>query len=288
MFRASEFESNAKASMTSAMLRRELSARSRHLAAERGLLHDLTTGITPSVIFGCDEAGQHGNFEPSSYQQILANPTWQRRLMKVHTGSRKAMPRADWRWMELDCANSSDALLMNIFCYPGVLEDGRVLSMLGVDPGAEPEFGYAPRVPLLGGKRKPIFDRTEVDLRLGNLLIEAKLTETNFQQATPRLLERYRDFPEVFDVSELPWRDGIVQGYQLIRGTLAAHATETNFCVLSHARRHDLIEAWYAVLRAVHLPNLRWRLKLLTWQELASVLPTGLQSFLSEKYGIVP
>src|SRR5437667_8571220 len=27
----------------------------------------------------------------------------------------QASPRAGWRWRELDCANSSDALLMNIF-----------------------------------------------------------------------------------------------------------------------------------------------------------------------------
>jgi hypothetical protein len=40
-----------------------------------------------------------------------------RRLTKVHTESRKALLTTGWRWMELDCANSSDALLMNIFCY---------------------------------------------------------------------------------------------------------------------------------------------------------------------------
>jgi hypothetical protein len=36
----------------------------------------------------------------------------------------------------------------------------------------------------------------------------------------------------------------------------------------------------------VHLFELRCRLKLLTWQELASNLPGDLQLFLADKYGI--
>jgi hypothetical protein len=53
-----------------------------------------------------------------------------------------------------------------------------------------------------------------------------------------------------------------VPNYQLIRGVLAAHATGVSFCVL------------------------RCRLQLLTWQELAAVLPQSLQKFLAVKYGI--
>jgi hypothetical protein len=51
--------------------------------------------------------------------------------------------------------------------------------MLDVRPRVIPEFGFRARVPLANGK----FDRTEVDMRLGDLLIEAKLTESNFQRA---------------------------------------------------------------------------------------------------------
>jgi len=39
-------------------------------------------------------------------------------------------------------------------------------------------------------------------------------------------------------------------------------------------------------MRAVRLVTLRCRLKLLTWQELAAVLPGDLQQFLAAKYGI--
>ena len=73
-----------------------------------------------------------------------------------------------------------------------------------------------------------------------------------------------------------------------IRGTLAAYATGRSFCVLCDSRRPDLIEGWYRVMRAVRPAELRCRLKLLTWQELASAVPEELQQFLATKYGIVP
>ncbi len=279
--------------LTSSMLRRELSARSHDLARTQKLLHDISPGANPVVIFGRDEQGRHGNFHPDSYTEICANPAWARRLTKVHTASRRSRVRKDWRWMELDSANSSDALLMNIFCHPGVFSQGvlsegglnpRVANLLNVDPATQPCFGINPGVPLRNGR----VDRTEIDLQLGNLFIEAKLTETSFQNARPRLIERYRDLETVFDVTRLPWTaDGIVQGYQLIRNVLAAFAGDASFCVLSDARRRDLVEVWYTVLSAVHYPSLAWRLKLLTWQELAAVLPSDLQQFLEGKYGII-
>src|SRR5207302_6658499 len=112
---------------------------------------------------------------------IRATPGWRRRLAKVHTQSRSSLPSRDQgRWMELDACTSSDALLMNIFCHPTTLSrDGRVPALVGAEPGMSPHFGYKARVPLVNGK----FDRTEIDLRLGGLLIEAKLTESGFQCA---------------------------------------------------------------------------------------------------------
>ncbi len=127
-----------------------------------------------------------------------------------------------------------------------------------------------------------------MDLSLGDLLIEAKLTESDFQWAAPKLVSRYRDLETVFDVSELPMRDGRHAGYQLIRGTLAAYALGCSFCVLCDARRPDLIETWFKVMRAVIYTELRCRLKLLTWQELAFYLPQDLREFLAAKYGIFP
>jgi Restriction Endonuclease associating with ARP len=78
------------------------------------------------------------------------------------------------------------------------------------------------------------------------------------------------------------------RSYQLIRSVLAAYAQNASFCVMHDARRPDLREAWFEVMAAVKSADLRVRLKVLTWQELAAVLPGDLQDFLDRKYGIVP
>jgi hypothetical protein len=155
--------------------------------------------------------------------------------------------------------------------------------MLGVPSGLTPQFGFRPGIPLRNGGT----DRTEIDMRLGDLMVESKLTETDFQTASAKMIERYRDLGEVFDPGEL-MMSSTVRNYQLIRGVLAAYATGASFCVLCDARRPDLIENWYSVLRAVRSCVLRCRLQLLTWQELATVLSRSLQNFLAAKYGITP
>jgi hypothetical protein len=358
-------------SWSASLLRRDLNARAHHLARTQSLLHDISPGSKsendPAVIFGHDEQGKHGNFHPDSYANICANPAWLRRLTKPHTASRRSRPRKDWQWRELDTAASSDALLMNIFCHPAVF-NGQTLApavanRLGVDPATTPCFGLAPGVPLktLRKTRKPgsastgetLTDRTEIDLQLDNLFLEAKLTESSFQTAPLRLIERYRDLETVFDLDRLPRKTlaspathppvedysqledehrieavdvvilsaaknpcispkpprtlietaaaiatqatrntssdrTLIQGYQLIRNVLAAYAAGASFCVLSDARRHDLIETWYSILSAVHSPTFATRLKLLTWQELSTTLPQDLQLFLEAKYGILP
>jgi len=57
--------------------------------------------------------------------------------------------------------------------------------------------------------------------------------------------------------------------------------------VVHDERRPDLREAWFKVIAAVKSADLRVRLKVLTWQELAALLPEELQNFLDLKYGIV-
>jgi hypothetical protein len=74
--------------------------------------------------------------------------------------------------------------------------------------------------------------------------------------------------------------------YQMIRNALAAYALDCRLCVLIHESRSDLREQYYAVLRAVRSADLRTRCTILTWQELAAALPSRLQDFLAEKYGI--
>lgn len=123
-------------------------------------------------------------------------------------------------------------------------------------------------------------------MRLGDLLIEGKLTESDFQKAPKQVVRAYRDFGELFDQEALPQTANDYRSYQLIRSVMAANATGRAFCVLTDTSRPELIKAWYAVMKCVRPVDLRMRCKVLTWQELASVMPRGLRDFLGEKYGI--
>ncbi|MGO9323021.1 MAG: PGN_0703 family putative restriction endonuclease [Terracidiphilus sp.] len=309
-----------------AQLRQELTPRNRIYA--RGRAHVESYGDAPVIVYE-PEDGRHGNFFDAAYNAIASNPDWMRRFDKVHAQAARSLskPQLDpaRRWRELDSSMSSDALLMNVFCTPGVADSGALRNALGVDVEAAPIFGWKARVPLTNGR----FDRTEVDMRFGSLLVEAKLTEVGFQTRTAAIVEAYRDFETVFDRDRLPrieiptsrWMrasefpenasqefesvvvdtalisniDTIFRppgepgyaAYQLIRSVLAAYAAECSFCVIHDERRPDLREEWFEIMAAVKSADLRMRLKVLTWQELAPLLPQALQEFLDVKYGIV-
>ncbi len=264
-------------------LRRELCYRSQQYAKRRGLTCRESVGNPPVTCFQPSEDGQsHGNFLPETYQNILRHDAWRWRLEKVHTQGRSSFARYERRLRELDSCNSSDALLMNIFCHPETLAEPRVFDLLGVEYASIPEFGVKARVALQNGRR----DRTEVDMKLGNLLVESKLTESDFQSRESEVVEGYRNLKDVFDRRRLPKRDGCYISYQLIRNVLAAHDMGCSFCVMLDARRPDLQAAWFEIMSCVRPVDLRTRCKVLTWQELAEALPAGLQDFLDEKYGI--
>lgn len=317
------------------LLRQEIAARNREFA--RGRAHVESYGSDPVVVYSPD-VDCHGNFYDAAYEAIQTRPEWAKRFAKIHTHGR-GLPKPEdpkRKWRELDSCMSSDALLMNLFCTPGVIQSAAVRRMLGVDGEATPVFGWKARVPLASG----LFDRTEVDMRWGELLVEAKLTEGDFQTRAATIVEAYRDFDAVFDRELLPqvevslarrkqavefaeeftqeWEDtgdvapdearaiagefhaGLVaeaeeraprevryRSYQLIRNVLAAYAAGARFCVICDERRPDLREAWFKVMAAVRNAEMRTRCLMLTWQELAAVVPEGLREFLEVKYGIV-
>ena len=313
-----------------AQLRQELTLRS--LICARGRAHVESYGSAKVIVYE-PENGLHANFFDAAYRAIAANPHWMRRFDKVHAQAARSLPLPQVdparRWRELDSSMSSDALLMNIFCTPGVADSPAVRNALGIEAEAALVFGWKARVPLANGR----FDRTEVDMRFGSLLVEAKLTEVGFQTRAAAIVEAYRDFDAVFDRDRLPrveiatsrWMrasefpennsqefESIVAdpalvstlvsridtifrppgepgyaGYQLIRNVLAAFAAECSFCVIHDERRPDLREQWFQIMAAVKSAALRVRLKVLTWQELAALLPEALQEFLDVKYGIV-
>ncbi len=86
------------------------------------------------------------------------------------------------------------------FARRGCWSRRRCGTVLGWSRQRWPEFGWKARVPLKSG----LVDRTEVDLRLGSLLVEAKLTEADFQTRKAPVVEGYRDFDAVFDRDLLP------------------------------------------------------------------------------------
>jgi hypothetical protein len=255
-------------------LRWELSQRNAARAA--GWAAEMSYGPVPSIVYAENEAGEHGNFLPASYKRILEQAGWKARLAKVYTGSRFLPRKADRTRRELECANSSDALLMNIFCYPGILRRASLCSLLGIEPGIPPIFGFRPGIPLKNGAE----DRSEMDLKLG------ELTEGDFQNARQELVDRYRDLESVFDVDRLPRNKERFRSCQLIRGALAAHAHAASFAVFCDQRRQDLIEDCFEVMSAVVSAELRCRMSVVTWQELASAMPHKVKTFLAEKYGI--
>lgn len=330
----------APASWYANQLRLELGWRNQRYA--QGRAHVESYGNPPVIVYE-PEDGSHGNFFPPAYEAIMSTPEWARRFDKVHAQAARSLPKPQWdpkrRWRELDSSMSSDALLMNVFCAPGVAESAVVRTLLGIEDAEKPEFGWKARVPLLSGR----FDRTEVDMRLGALLVEAKLTEADFQVREARIVEAYRDLDVVFERELLPRieltaarrRDAVefpeaysqefesvidatmpletaselranspsafaaeafnaarpsevgYLGYQLIRNVLAAYASGCSFCVLHDERRPDLREEWFRIMAAVKSVEMRVRLKVLTWQELAASLPEDLRGFLDLKYGIV-
>lgn len=269
--------------MFAAALRAELAVRAKKYAVSQSLVHAESYGEAAVVCFPPQAGSLHGNFLDASYRAIAANPEWRPRLEKVHTSARRSLPPSEHgRWRELDSCMSSDALLMNVFCYPRLLASVGVRRLLEVDAGCTLQFGFPARVPLKSGR----VDRTEVDLLVGNTLVEAKLTETDFQRAPKPRMDTYRDFEQIFDAGQLPQSEKFFDSYQILRNILAAHATRASLCVLLDARRPDLLERYYAVLRSVRSADLRTECRVLTWQELARVLPGKLRAFLLVKYGI--
>jgi hypothetical protein len=191
-----------QASGYAGQLRLELGQRNRRWALGRA--HVESYGDPPVIVYAPEQlAGEerHGNFFDGAYQAIAARPEWMRRFDKIHAQGR-ALPKAESgrRWRELDSSMSSDALLMNLFCTPGVADALAVRQALGVDGEGDPVFGWKARVPLANGR----FDRTEVDMRWGSLLVESKLTEADFQTRAASVVEGYRDFDAVFDRDLLP------------------------------------------------------------------------------------
>jgi hypothetical protein len=112
----------------SVALRCAVTNQAKKYAHAESIPHCFSYGDDPAVCFFPYEGDlRHGNFLDRSYKAIQANLQWRKRLRKVHTLGKRSLPVTErGRWRELDTCMSSDALLMNIFCHPGTLQDGSV------------------------------------------------------------------------------------------------------------------------------------------------------------------
>lgn len=268
----------------SARLRADLSARAAQYAAQTGTAAYQSLGPAGVILFplAADEL-THGNFMRESFSAIMGDSTWRKRLDKPHTRRAKALPSPhDGTARELDSCTSSDALLMNVFCYPGVVS-GKIAEQLRVPPGSRPAFGIAGDVLLKDGTT----DTTELDMQIGDTNVEAKLTESDFTSRPVAHVERYADLYEVFDATALPRDAGSYLSYQLIRNVLAvARRPTAHFKVLIDGRRPDLLHEWWTLHSAIRDADLRGRCGFVFWQEIAAAAPAALRQFLGAKYAL--
>lgn len=269
----------------SPQLRTTLNRLAKNYAEHSGLLEHCYQSAArgdPIILFSPFDGGRrHGNFLDASYAEILANPKWKARLDKTHTSCRSLKAPDGRKARELDTSTSSDALLMNIFCHRGVRRSVGVAKLLGVSQLSGPEFGYMARIAKRQGG-----DETEVDMRLDGLLVESKLTESDFTSKPRSVLHDYVRFRDVFDVPSLPQTPTGYNGYQIIRNVLAADQYGCRFLLICDERRPDLVQNWWLVVRAIKDVELRSRLSFLTWQQVATVCPRDVENFLCAKYGI--
>lgn len=276
-----------------ASLRREISGLARAYARRHGLEHATyeSLGGEPTVMFKPfgEESGvrRHPNFLQSSYAAIAANDAWYQATQKRHRNLESFPPHERVSVRECDSSNSSCALLLNVFANPATQITPRIAHLFGLQKLPVPEFEFKPLVPLQSGSG----DNTHVDMHLPaeggeRVIVEAKLTEADFGNQRAQIVESYRDFDPVF-ARDMLRRDGDEYAdYQLIRNVLAGHHLGAKVFVLLDARRPDLLQAWWRVMRAVRLDALRGRCGVVTWQQIEAVAPYTVRTFMCEKYGI--
>jgi restriction endonuclease-like protein len=211
----------------------------------------------------------------SSFSQILSNEAWYSRLGKPHSQLRALPKERRAQAKELDSSNSSDALLMNIFCYPGI-ETTDLIALLQISRWQQPCFGVSC---LLPGERKE--HPTELDMVVGDVSFEAKLMERDFTSKSQENVLRYRDLTLVFEVDRLSRSKDRkkFKSYQLIRNVLAAYHRGGRFVLLCDERRPDLVQDWQAIRDNIKERALRDRCVQVSWQQIATVCQFHCKAF---------
>ncbi|MBW8333164.1 MAG: hypothetical protein K0M40_14155 [Prolixibacteraceae bacterium] len=218
------------------------------------------------------------SFQPKSWQATQANPVYSLRTKKIHSNTVTS------GIYEMQSSNSSDALAMNIFCFPDFAKWNGVKNLFGVDTFSSIQFGFNPQVAKNGSS-----DSTEVDVFINKSIIcECKLTEEGFTQKEKQNVEQYDNFKKVFHADKLIQNGNTYLNYQLIRNILAAYQHKCHFVLICDMRRPDLVKSFYQTIRCIKddFIDLRTNCEIIYWQDIAKACGAELQQFLKEKYGI--
>jgi hypothetical protein len=213
------------------------------------------------------------SFHPTVWETITRNPQWHMRTEKLHQN----VPGAK----EMQSSNSSDALLMNIFCHPRVATWKGVQELLGSDL-SEITFGYLAGVSIAGGCK----DATEIDLAVPGVFCEAKLTETDFTRKRAEVVESYDGLQAAFHVDRLPRAGEEYDNYQVIRNLLASMQHGRAHVLLCDERRDDLVARYTTTVACLRDVSLRQKCRVVYWQQIIAACDDELRAWLSARYGM--
>jgi len=253
--------------MDSDKLKQEIRRASLNFAQKRNLQIDASH---PSAVIFLNLSD---SFHPESFSCINSQSDWQERTRKAH----RKVPGT----LEMQSSNSSDALLMNIFCHPDVQRWRGIKKLIG-EPLDSIGFGFAGKVRLSGGK----FDSTEIDMAIPDAFCEAKLTEPDFTKKSTKVVEKYESLQHTFHVEALSRLGNSYDNYQIIRNLLASIEQNRNHILFCDERRPDLVRRYMTTVLCLRDIKHRRKCRVIFWQELACACGDSLREWIEEKYGM--
>lgn len=230
---------------------------------------DTITGIKRQSAFIFDRVSY--NFLNKTYLNILDDKGYSNRLEKPHTYFKDGTK-------EMQSSNSSDALLMNIFCYPDMMRWKSLAKLLGIYRIEKPVFGW--EADFINESKG---HRTEIDMKIGNHIFEAKLTEPDFTKCSLDKVKGYIDYEKVFDNDKLE-KNGYIEVYQLVRNILTAYKENFTFTLIVDERRTDLLREFIYTRDSIKIDELKNKIKFITWQEISFNIGKELKEYINKKY----
>lgn len=209
------------------------------------------------------------SFHPETYSNIYKKIDYRRRLDKPHPNAPNCK--------EMQSSNSSDALLMNLFAHPKILDWEKLLNLISIKQSDKIEFGWNPDF------KNETKRKTEIDMKIGNSIFEAKLTESDFTQRELEIVLAYPKVKEIIEINSLT-ENNVVSNYQLIRNLLTAEKYDFKFNLIIDETRTDLIREFYKVKRAIKEISLAESFNFFTWQEITNCVGLDLKNYMTEKY----